>query len=59
VSFGTSYGVLLRNYACSAVDVFIIDREDRVRYVEYMKEITGHPNYDMVLEALNKVGAEG
>ena len=31
--------------------VFLIDGEDTVRYVEYVPEVTDHPNYDAVLEA--------
>jgi len=32
--------------------IFIIDRDDTVRYVEYVPEITQHPNYDKAIEAL-------
>ena len=39
--------------------VFIVDGNDTVRYVVYIKEVTKHPDYDRVLEALRKAVAEG
>ncbi|MFC1978160.1 thiol peroxidase [Chloroflexota bacterium] len=59
VSFGTAYGVLIKELRLLSRGVFIIDKNDTVRYVEYVKEVTQHPDYDNALEALRKVVAEG
>ena len=50
-SFGTAYGVLIKELRLLTRAVFLIDGEDTVRYVEYVPEVTDHPNYDAVLEA--------
>lgn len=35
--------------------VFIVDKENVVRYVEYVNEVTNEPNYDAVLNALAQI----
>jgi thiol peroxidase len=56
-SFGTAYGVLIKELRLLSRAVFIVDRDDTVRYVEYVKEVTQHPDYDEAIEALQKVVA--
>jgi thiol peroxidase len=58
-SFGTAYGVLIKELRLLSRAIFIVDKRDTVRYVEYVKEITNHPDYDKALEALKLVVAEG
>ncbi len=58
-SFGVAYGVLVKELRLLSRAVFIVDRGDIVRYVEYVPEITQHPEYDSALEALRKVAAGG
>jgi thiol peroxidase len=58
-SFGTAYGVLIKELRLLSRAIFIVDRDGTVRYVEYVKEITNHPDYDRALEALKRVVAEG
>jgi thiol peroxidase len=58
-SFGTAYGVLIKELRLLRRAVFIINRNDTVRYVEYVREVTQHPDYDMALKALNKVVSGG
>ncbi|HSV76850.1 MAG TPA: thiol peroxidase [Bacteroidales bacterium] len=48
--FGVKYGFLIEELRLLARGVIIIDKEDTVRYVELVKEITEHPNYDKALE---------
>jgi thioredoxin-dependent peroxiredoxin len=33
----------------------VVDAADRVQYVEVVKEVTNHPNYDAALAAVKKV----
>ncbi|MCS7199564.1 MAG: thiol peroxidase [Thermodesulfobacteriaceae bacterium] len=54
-SFGLNYGVLIRELRLLARSVFILDKEDVVRYIEIVPEITNHPNYDKALEEVKKL----
>lgn len=54
-SFGMAYGVLIKEMRLLGRAIFIIDRDGAVRYVEYVKELTQHPDYDRALEALKRV----
>jgi thiol peroxidase len=53
--FGTSYGVLIKELRLLARAVFIIDREGTVQYVQLVKEVTNEPDYEEVLQALNRI----
>ena len=53
-SFARSYGVLISGGPLdrlTARAVFVIGPDDKVRHVEYVKDITEHPNYEAVLAA--------
>ena len=56
-SFGLAYGVLIKELRLLSRSIFIVGPDDRVQYVEYLKEITEHPNYDAALNVL-KTGAK-
>jgi len=53
-SFGQAYGTLIKELHLLTRSVFIIGPDDKVQYVEYVKEVTNHPNYEA---ALNFFGA--
>ena len=53
-SFGTSYGVLIKELRILSRSIFVVDGKGTVRYVEYVPEITSHPNYDAALAALRQ-----
>lgn len=50
-SFGPAYGVLMPN-ALLARAVFVIGADDRLRHVEYVKEVTTEPDYAAALAAI-------
>jgi thiol peroxidase len=50
--FGLKYGVLIKELRLLARALFIIDKNDVVRYVEYVPELTSHPDYKKALDAL-------
>jgi len=55
--FGESYGVLVSGGPldrCLARAVFVVGPDNKVKYVEYVKEITEHPNYEAALAAAKK-----
>ena len=57
VSFGTHYGVLIKELRILTRAIFVIGADDTIKYVEYVKEMTNHPNYEAALDALKeKVG---
>lgn len=56
-SFGLAYGVYVKEAGFLWRAVFVLDKDGVVRYVEYVPEMGQHPNYDKVLETVNKLSA--
>ena len=54
-SFGIAYGVLIKEMRLLSRSIFIVDAKDTVRYVEYVKDISTHPDYDKALAALKEI----
>lgn len=54
-SFGTAYGVLIKELRLLARAVFVVDRQGTVRYVELVKEVATEPNYEAALQAVRKL----
>lgn len=52
-SFGLNYGVLIKELRLLARAIFILDKDDKVAYVEYVKELGSQPDYDGALKALS------
>jgi thiol peroxidase len=57
VSFGTNYGTLIKELRIESRAVFVLDRENKVRYVEYVKEVADSPNHDAALAAAREAVA--
>ncbi len=53
-NFGHQYGVLIKELRLLTRAIFIIDRNDKVQYVEYVSEVSNHPDYEAALEAAKK-----
>jgi len=53
-NFGINYGVLIKDLRLLARAIFILDRYNTVKYVEYVNEVGNPPNYKAALEALKK-----
>jgi thiol peroxidase len=51
VSFGTNYGALIKELRIESRAIFVLDRENKIRYVEYVKEVADSPNFDAALAA--------
>jgi len=56
-SFGTAYGVLTKELRLLARSIFIIDREDTIRYIEIVPELTNHPDYDKALDMVKRIAS--
>jgi thiol peroxidase len=50
-SFGQAWGVLIKELRLLARAVFVVGADDKVKYVEVVKEVTSHPDYDKALAA--------
>ncbi|OXM84125.1 thiol peroxidase [Paenibacillus rigui] len=54
-NFGTSYGVLINEIQLLMRSIFVIDANDTIQYVEYLGEMTEHPNYENAVAAVQKL----
>jgi thiol peroxidase len=54
-SFGTEYGVLIKELRLLARCVFIVDREGIIQYIQMVKEVSEEPDYDAILNAVNNL----
>jgi thiol peroxidase len=53
-SFGKNYGVLIEGLPIPLLSraIFVVDKNNKITYVEYVPEVGVHPNYDAALAAL-------
>ena len=54
-SFGESYGTLIKELRIESRAIFVVDQANKLSYVEYVKEVADHPNYDAALAAAKSV----
>lgn len=54
-SFGESFGVLIKELRLLARTIFIVDKDGKIQYSQYVEETTEEPNYDEVLSAVAKI----
>jgi thiol peroxidase len=50
-SFGTNYGTLIKELRIECRAIFVLDRQNEIRHVEYVKEVADFPNYEAALSA--------
>jgi thioredoxin-dependent peroxiredoxin len=48
-SFGQAYGTLIKDLRIHSRAIFVVDKDNVIRHVEYVKEVADHPNYDTAL----------
>jgi thiol peroxidase len=53
-SFGEAYGTLIKDLRIHSRAIFVVDPDNKLRYVEYVPEVGSHPNYEAVLAAVTK-----
>lgn len=56
-TFGPAYGVLIPELQLDARAVFVLDQNNTIRYVEYVKEVAEHPNYEAALAAAKQASS--
>ena len=54
-SFGTSYGVLIKELRLLARAVFVADKSGIIRHVEIVNELTNEPDYQSALNVVKKL----
>ncbi|MCS7150628.1 MAG: thiol peroxidase [Caldimicrobium sp.] len=54
-SFGLAYGLLIKELRLLSRAVLIVDKDDIIRYIEIVPEVTNHPDYERAFEELSKV----
>ena len=56
-SFGASYGTLIKELRIESRAIFVVDPENKIRHVEYVKEVADHPDYEAALAAARTAAA--
>jgi thiol peroxidase len=54
-SFGTAFGVLIKELRLLGRAVFVVDKEGIVRYLQIVSELTNEPDYEAVLQAVKDI----
>ncbi|MBE0449527.1 MAG: thiol peroxidase [Clostridia bacterium] len=55
LDFGMKYGFAMKEMRLLGRGIVVVDAQNIVRYVEYVSEIGSHPDYDKVLDFLEKM----
>ena len=56
-SFGSNWGTLIKELRIESRAIFVLNKDNSVRYVEYVKEVGDFPNYDAALAAARSAAA--
>jgi thiol peroxidase len=51
-SFGNAYGLMIKELRLLTRAVLVIDKNNAIKYMEIVPEITNHPDYDKALAAI-------
>jgi len=54
-SFAENYGVLIKELRLINRSIFLLDKDDKIRYIEIVEENHNHPDYDSAMEALRNL----
>ena len=57
-SFGPAFGVYVPSKGLLARAVFVIGKDDKIRHVEYVKDVGSEPNYQAALDAIGSSGTD-
>jgi thiol peroxidase len=55
--FGENYGTLIKELYLDARAVFVVDKNDNIAHVEYVKEVANQPDFEAALEAARKAAS--
>ncbi|WP_042203389.1 thiol peroxidase [Paenibacillus camerounensis] len=54
-AFGQAYGVLIKEFRLDMRSIFVIDKNNKLTYTEYLGEMSEHPNYDAAIAAVKEL----
>jgi thiol peroxidase len=54
-SFGTAYGVLIKELRLLTRAIFIVDQQSTIKYLQMVNELSVEPDYKAVLNAISKL----
>ena len=54
-SFGTSFGVLIKELRLLARAVFVVDKNGIIRYIQIVRELSSEPDYEAALKAARNI----
>ncbi|KIL36942.1 thioredoxin peroxidase [Cohnella kolymensis] len=54
-SFGKAYGVFIKEVHLDMRAIFVLDTNDKITYVEVLKEMTEHPDYESAISAAKQL----
>ena len=55
LDFGTKYGFVIKELRLLSRGTVIVDKDGIIKYVEYVKEIGEHPDYEKALEVIKEL----
>ncbi len=55
LDFGKKYGFVIEELRLLTRGVLIIDKNNTIRYIEYVEEVTNYPDFEKALEKLNEI----
>ena len=50
-SFGSAWGTLIKELRIMSRAIFVVGPDNKIKYVEYVREVGDHPNYEAALNA--------
>lgn len=55
LSFGLNYGFVIEEFRLLNRGIVVIDKDNKVKHIEYVQENTNHPDYEKVLNAAKEL----
>ena len=55
LDFGTKYGFVIKELRLLSRGTIIVDKDGIIKYVEYVKEVGEHPDYEKALEVIKEL----
>jgi thiol peroxidase len=56
-SFGNAYGTLIKDWRIESRAIFVVDKDNVIRHVEYVKEMSEHPDYEAALRVARQLAS--
>lgn len=57
-SFGEQYGTLIKDLRIESRAIFVVDPDNVIRYVEYVKEVGEHPDYEPAIRTAKALAGD-